>query len=135
MKTYLYMLGIIMTLSMVPIGGCFHEVDMGFPKKVEISAAGGTETFYGEPAFVTYVDRGRGTSDSETVPTIVLNRNDSLGIYVAKYDWLTVACEDNVGKLTLTADANTSGKQREISIEMTCCYNKSHIKVIQKGVK
>lgn len=37
------MLGIFMTLSMVPIGGCFYEADMGYPKKVEFSAEGGSE--------------------------------------------------------------------------------------------
>lgn len=124
-----------MTLSMVPIGGCFYEADMGYPKKVEFSAEGGSETFYGDPFDITYVDRGRGTNDWETVPTVVLNRNDSLGIYVAKYDWLTVDCDLDAGRMVLTADNHSSGKQREISIEMTCCYKKSHMKVIQKGVK
>lgn len=102
MKTYLHMLGIFLTLSMVPLGWCFHEEDLGYPKIVEFPAEGGSETIYGDPVSIRYIDRGPGTNDSEIV---VINQGDSLDeSHVVKYDWLTVDCDAYAKKVTFTAD-------------------------------
>lgn len=133
MKTYLHMLGIFLTLSMVPFGWCFHEEDMGYPKKIEFPAEGGSETFYGELVNLSYVDRGPGTNDSESVPTVVINRNDT--VEVVKFDWLTVDCDAYAKKVTFTADNNTTGRTREIDVQLTSCYEYSITKVVQKANK
>ncbi len=133
MKTYLHMLGIFLTLLMVPIGWCFHEEYMGYPKKVEFPAEGGTVMLDGEPVNIIYIDRGPGTNDSEIV---VINQGDSLDeSHVVKYDWLTVDCNVYEGRVIFTADKNTTGRTREIDVQLGSGYEYSITKVVQKGNK
>ena len=108
--------------------GFFSEIDMGYPKKVTFTADGGEQTIYGEMSFnIAEIHNFNNGNQGDTS----LGEED--GMIVNEYKWLKVEYKERgTGELKIYAEQNTTGKSRELHIELISGYDYQVVKIIQE---
>ena len=96
---------------------CSKEIDLGYPTTVTFSSDGGeqiissSKPFYG--AYIQNYDNGDHGS---------VEQKDEFGNQYSTYKWLTIVYNEQentyANQLTLIAEPNTSGKSRQLWIEL-----------------
>lgn len=111
MKRVLFCLFALMCVA------CSKEIDLGYPATVTFSSDGGekvissNEPFYG--AYIQDYDNGGAGS---------VEPEDEVGNHRSTYKWLTIIYNEHeniyANELTIIAEPNTTGKSRELWIEL-----------------
>lgn len=128
-------IAILLSFVTVLLSSCNLD-NSGFPKKVQFGGAGGTRVVEGDetPVFFDITDyNGKGNGMNELWDTIYGDSfRDSIRV---SYLWLTASGSLRNNKITITAEPNTSPKNRTLFIHVGVPTNFEpvDIKVVQAG--
>ena len=101
---------------------------MGYPKEVKFTADGGEQIIYGEMSFNIAEIHNYKNGDQGNTSLV-----DGDGMIKNEYQWLKVEYKDRgTGELKIYAEPNTTGKSRELHIELISGYDYHVVKVVQE---
>ena len=96
---------------------CSKEIDLGYPAAVTFSSEGGEKVISSsKPFYGAYIqDYNNGGTGS-------VSPEDEMGNHYSTYKWLTIIYNEHeniyANELTIIAEPNTTGKSRELWIEL-----------------
>ena len=96
---------------------CSKEIDLGYPAAVTFSSEGGEKVISSsKPFYGAYIqDYNNGGTGS-------VSPEDEMGNHYSTYKWLTIIYNEHeniyANELTIVAEPNTTGKSRELWIEL-----------------
>ena len=127
MKKFSLILALVLPMLFTSCG-FFSQVDMGYPKEVKFSADGGEQIIYGEMSFnLAEIHNYKNGDQGNT------SLGDGDGVIKNDYQWLKVEYKERgTGELKICAEPNTTGKSRELHIELISGYDYHVVKVVQE---
>ena len=127
MKKFSLILALVLPMLFTSCG-FFSQVDMGYPKEVKFSADGGEQIIYGEMSFnLAEIHNYKNGDQGNT------SLGDGDGMIKNEYQWLKVEYKERgTGELKIYAEPNTTGKSRELHIELISGYDYHVVKVVQE---
>ena len=127
MKKFSLILALILPMLFTSCG-FFSQVDMGYPKEVTFAADGGEQIIYGEMSFNSAEIHNYKNGDQGNT-----SLGDGDGVIKNDYQWLKVEYKERgTGELKICAEPNTTGKSRELHIELISGYDYHVVKVVQE---
>lgn len=121
MKRFVFVAALL--LSVFAFNSC-EEDKFGWDNKVVFSAQGGTEDVDGD-ANIYNLSIGNYQGEEKSAVEVA-------GIMTAKFDWLTASAVKNTNEIILTAEPNTTGKDRKLYVYASVDNRLVDITVIQK---
>lgn len=129
MKKFSLILALILPMLFTSCG-FFSQVDMGYPKEVIFVADGGEQIIYGEMSFNTAETHNYKNGDQGDISS---GEGEEDGMIINEYQWLKVEYKERgTGELKIYAEPNTTGKSRELHIELISGYDYHVVKVVQE---
>lgn len=121
MKRFVFVAALL--LSVFAFNSC-EEDKFGWDNKVVFSAQGGAEDVDGD-ANIYNLSIGNYQGEEKSAVEVA-------GIMTAKFDWLTASAVKNTNEILLTAEPNTTGKERKLYVYVSVDNRFVDITVIQK---
>lgn len=121
MKRFVFVAALL--LSVFAFNSC-EEDKFGWDNKVVFSAQGGVEDVDGD-ANIYNLSIGNYQGEEKSAVEVA-------GIMTAKFDWLTASAVKNTNEIILTAEPNTTGKERKLYVYASVDNRFVDITVIQK---
>ena len=96
---------------------CSKEINLGYPATVTFSAEGGEKVISSSKPFYGAYIQDYNSGDAGSV-----SPEDEMGNHYSTYKWLTIIYNEHeniyANELTIIAEPNTTGKSRELWIEL-----------------
>ena len=110
---------------------CSKEIDLGYPATVTFSAEGGEKVISSSKPFYGAYIQDYNSGDAGSV-----SPEDEFGNRYSTYKWLTIKYNEQentyANELTIIAEPNTTGKSRELWLELYSGPDYQVVKVKQK---
>ena len=127
----LSMKNVVFSLLALICVACSKEIDLGYPTTITFSSDGGEQIISSsEPFYGAYIQDYNSGANGSVSP------EDDMGNIYSTYKWLTIVYneQDNIyaNELKIIAEPNTSGKSRQLWIELYSGPNYQVVNVKQK---